>query len=49
MKKWQIGIATPSGLSVSWKEDYVQAATKREAEELALKKGYYRNLRVRAV
>jgi hypothetical protein len=49
---WEIGVVdgqyTTSG-GVCWQNDFVQAATQKEAEDKAAAKGYYRNVIVRAV
>ena len=50
MKTWQIGIAQSSyPYEVRWQNDFIQAKDQGEAEDLAGKKGYYRNLRIREV
>jgi hypothetical protein len=49
MTTWEIGIVGAQSGEVYWKNDFVQAATQKEAEDKADAKGYYRNVIVRAV
>lgn len=48
MMVWQIGIKQSScPYNISWQNDFVKAEAKGEAEDIAIAKGYYRNLCVR--
>lgn len=49
MDEWEVGLSRAYGDGIEWQGVRVRAATAWEAEDEALKLGYYRNVRVRLI